>query len=37
MNKGSIQNIRLREDKDFVSLYEDTKNKMCQNFKLEKF
>ena len=37
INKGSIQNIRLREDKYFISLYEDTKNKMCQNFKLGKF
>ena len=28
MNKRSFQNIRLREDRDFASLYEDTKKKM---------
>ena len=28
MNEGSIQNIRLRDYKDFTSLYEDTKNKI---------
>ena len=28
LNKGSIQNIRLREDKDFASFYEDTRNEM---------
>ena len=37
MNKGSIQNIRLREDIDFASLYEDTKKKMRQNFTLVNF
>ena len=34
INKGIIQNICLREDKDFASLYRDTKNKIGQNFKL---
>ena len=28
MGKGSIQNICLREDKDFAFLHEDTKKKM---------
>ena len=34
INKGIIQNICLREDKDFASLYRDTKKKIGQNFKL---
>ena len=28
MNEGSIQNIRLRDYKDFTSLYEGTEKKM---------
>lgn len=27
INKGSIQNIRLKEEKDLASLYENTKKK----------
>ena len=34
MNEGRIENIRLRENKNFASLYEDTKEKMLRNFKL---
>ena len=37
MNKGSIQNICLREDKDFYSLCEDIKKKIRRNFKLVSF
>ena len=28
MNKGSIENMRATEEKDFPSLYEDTKKKI---------
>ena len=37
MNKGSVQNICLREKKDFPCLYEDTKKKMYRNLRLVNF
>ena len=34
MNKGTIENIRLRENKNLASLYNDTKKKNATKFQV---